>query len=259
MFREAEPHKAELKIRRMEYRAAHVAMPAVLKSNPPALDEPSHEILAAKLQEVQREQMQQDRILELEQKLVDRESLFALQLDAARKEAFEQGCQDAESEHAALFRKIGSAIEDSLKQFLDARDTYFAQVEQEVVRLALSIATRILHREAQMDPLLLAGAVRVALGQLSESTDVRLRVPAAEYELWSEMVRLMPNLPLRPQLIADDLLGSAACSLETHLGSVDLGVRAQLAEIERGFFDLLERRDIDRRDASSITNERKEA
>jgi flagellar assembly protein FliH len=32
--------------------------------------------------------------------------------------------------------------------------------------------------------------------------------------------------------------------LETGLGTVDLGVRAQIAEIERGFFDLLEvRRD----------------
>jgi flagellar assembly protein FliH len=27
------------------------------------------------------------------------------------------------------------------------------------------------------------------------------------------------------------------CALETQLGSVDLGIRAQLGEIERGFFD----------------------
>jgi flagellar assembly protein FliH len=128
------------------------------------------------------------------------------------------------------------------------REAYLAQVEQEVVRLALSIATRILHREAQMDSLLLSGAVRVALGQLSDTTEVRLRVPAAEQELWDEMIRLMPNLPLRPQLVSDDGLSVGECALETHLGSVDLGVKAQLAEIERGFFDLLERREPVRRD-----------
>jgi len=36
-------------------------------------------------------------------------------------------------------------------------------VEHEVVKLALAVAARILRREAQMDPLLLTGAVRVAL------------------------------------------------------------------------------------------------
>ena len=47
------------------------------------------------------------------------------------------------------------------------RDRYLHAVEHEVVKLALAVAARILRREAQMDPLLLTGAVRVALGQLS--------------------------------------------------------------------------------------------
>jgi flagellar assembly protein FliH len=62
------------------------------------------------------------------------------------------------------------------------------------------------------------------------------------------MIHLMPNLPLRPQLVGDDAMQAGECTLETHLGSVDLGVRAQLAEIERGFFDLLEHRESGRRD-----------
>jgi flagellar assembly protein FliH len=56
------------------------------------------------------------------------------------------------------------------------------------------VAARILRREAQMDPLLLTGAVRVALGQLSGSTEVRLRVPPAELDLWTEAIALLPNL-----------------------------------------------------------------
>jgi flagellar assembly protein FliH len=119
------------------------------------------------------------------------------------------------------------------------RDDYLARVEQEVVRLALAIAERILHREANMDPLLLAGAVRVALGQLAESTEVRLRVPADQREMWAEMLRLMPGLPLRPEVVGDPELSACEAILETNLGRVDLGVRAQIGEIERGFFDLL--------------------
>jgi flagellar assembly protein FliH len=41
-----------------------------------------------------------------------------------------------------------------------------------------------------MDPLLLTGAVRVALGQLAGATEVRLRVPAAELDLWTESMAL---------------------------------------------------------------------
>jgi len=104
-----------------------------------------------------------------------------------------------------------------------------------------------------MDPLLLSGAVRVALGHLAESTEVRLRVPPGQRDMWAEMVRLMPGLPLRPQVQADEDLQSCDAVLETGLGTVDLGVRAQLAEIERGFFDLLDVRRESKIDVANAT------
>ncbi len=44
-----------------------------------------------------------------------------------------------------------------------------------MVRLALAIARKVLHREAQLDPLLLAGVVRVALDQMQAGSRVLLR------------------------------------------------------------------------------------
>lgn len=228
-------HKVEPKIQRMEYRIAFpppTAAQAELNAGQ-ALHAKSAEELAALVERIQK----------LEQEAAERECAFAEQLERETAAAFERGRAEEEKNHTALLRKTAQAVERSILDFATERDTYLAQVEREVVRLALSIAARILHREAQMDPLLLSGAVRVALGQLSDATEVRLRVPAAEHALWSEMIQLMPNLPLRPQLAAEERMAAGECSIETHLGSVDLGVKAQLAEIERGFFDLLERRD----------------
>jgi flagellar assembly protein FliH len=88
-----------------------------------------------------------------------------------------------------------------------------------------------------MDPLLLTGAVRVALGQLAGSCEVRLKVPAAEIELWTEAIALIPNLSTKPVVIAGDGMRLGDCVIESKPGTVDLGVRSQLAEIERGFFD----------------------
>lgn len=147
----------------------------------------------------------------------------------------ESDAQDAAAKAAEeqRIKQIGKLME----QFAQERDDYLREVEREVVKLALAVAARILRREAKMDPLLLTGAVRIALRQLSGSTEVRLSVPPEELELWKETVALLPNLAVKPQVIAGEGMRLGDCSIETALGSVDLGIRSQLAEIERGFFD----------------------
>jgi flagellar assembly protein FliH len=137
---------------------------------------------------------------------------------------------------AAEEQRVSRAVE-SVRNFAEERDRYLNAVEHEVVDLALMVAARVLRREAQMDPLLLTGAVRVALGQLSSSTRVRLRVPPAELTLWTETILRLPKLAVRPEVVSGEGMRLGDCMIETEMGSVDLGVRAQLGEIERGFFD----------------------
>ena len=124
-----------------------------------------------------------------------------------------------------------------MESFTRERDRFLQAVEQEVVKLALAVAARILRREAQMDPLLLTGAVRVALGQLAGASEVRLRVPAAEADLWKETIALVPHLTMKLAVEAGEGMRLGDCVIESQVGTVDLGVRSQLGEIERGFFD----------------------
>jgi flagellar assembly protein FliH len=131
------------------------------------------------------------------------------------------------------FRQAAALAEE----FARERHAYSLRVEPEVVKLALEIAERILRREVQLDPLMLTGAVRVALGQLSNAARVRLRVPSADLTLWSEAMAHMPNLVVRPEVLAVDEMQAGDCVVEAEVGSVDLGFPAQLHEIERSFFD----------------------
>lgn len=179
---------------------------------------------------------------------------FDQELAEARRKSFDVGRErgmlegrqaerEAQAEaHALAEKQRTEQLAEIINGFAQERDCYFQAVEHEVVELALAIAARVLRREAQMDPLLLTGAVRVALGQLSESTQVRLRVPAGELDLWTEAIEHIPNLALKPAVVAGQAMRLGDCVLETELGSVDLGVRAQLGEIERGFFDRTSRR-----------------
>ncbi|MGD0731382.1 MAG: FliH/SctL family protein [Terracidiphilus sp.] len=161
--------------------------------------------------------------------------------EAGRERGRLEGRQAEREAHAAAHdgaekQRLRQAAE-LIGDFARERDRYLRAVESEVVELALAVAARILRREAQMDPLLLTGAVRVALGQLSSSTEVRLRVPAAELELWTEAIALLPNLALKPVVEAGEEMRLGDCAIESEVGSVDLGIRSQLGEIERGFFD----------------------
>jgi flagellar assembly protein FliH len=161
--------------------------------------------------------------------------------DAGREQGRTEGRQaEREAQAGAVvaaererLRKIAELVEG----FARERERYFAEVEHEVVGLALGIASRILRREAQMDPLMLTGAVRVALGQLSASTHAQLVVPPAELDLWKDAIAHAPNLSVKPEVVAGDGMRLGECVIKTDLGSVDLGLRNQLGEIERGFFD----------------------
>jgi flagellar assembly protein FliH len=166
-----------------------------------------------------------------------------------RRRAFaagrEAGVADGRAQEHKLHEETARAAEDQRKmeraelvgRFDEARERWLHEIEPEAVRLALAIAARILRREAQMDPLLLTGAVRVALGQLSATTRVRLKVPASDLVLWTEAMALVPKLAVRPEIVPGEGMRVGDCAIETELGSVELGVRSQLAEIERGFFD----------------------
>ena len=164
-------------------------------------------------------------------------------LQTREQKAWDSGIQEGENRARTRFEELLRRERDSLsaaiRSFDGERKTYFQQLEAEVVQLALAIARKILQREAHVDPLLLRGAVRVALDMAAAATEVSLLVPPEEIDLWREHLASEENLQTKPQLVADPSLAPGQCVLETSLGTVDLELKAQLKEVEEGFYDLL--------------------
>jgi flagellar assembly protein FliH len=165
---------------------------------------------------------------------------------AVDPQAFEKGVAEGQARSRAGFEQnlaeVRAQMTAALGQFAQQREGYFRQVEREVVQLSLSIARKILHREVQMDPLLLAGIVRVALENLNSATQVRLRAHPAEVPLWRTYFQNAPVNGVTPELLGDPSLAAGCCILETELGSTQISLDTQLKEIEQGFLDLLEQR-----------------
>jgi flagellar assembly protein FliH len=132
-----------------------------------------------------------------------------------------------------------TAVAQALKDFARERGAYYQKLEEETVRLALSIARKVLHREAQVDPLLLMGIVRVALEKIESATGVSLVVHPQRAEEWRRYLATSMDAAALPEIVEDAAMGLAQCGLRTAMGTADLSVELQLKEIEQGLMDLL--------------------
>ena len=113
------------------------------------------------------------------------------------------------------------------------------QAEEELVRLSVAIARRILHRELTVDVEALTGLVQAAFDRLDqrEIHQVRTDVPSMPIV---EKVMAGLNLPRPVRVVADGRMRRGSLVIETKRGQLDASVEAQLQEIERGFTDLVQ-------------------
>jgi flagellar assembly protein FliH len=146
-------------------------------------------------------------------------------------------------EHEARLAREADKIRQAIEVFQAERRDYFSRVESELVQLALAISAKILHREAQVDPMLVAALVRVAIDKLHDGSSVSVRVSPAEAGKWRAFLA-NPLNGSTIEIVEDAHLGAADCILETELGSANFSIDAQLKEVEQGFFDLLAQRPV---------------
>jgi flagellar assembly protein FliH len=170
-------------------------------------------------------------------------SAQAAEEEQKRREAsaWEAGRREGEAralaQPAAQLEEIRGGMAAALEQFARERREYYLHVEREVVQLALTIARKILHRESVVDPLLLAGMVRVQLERIDQSTKTVLRVhPQQVSEFRSFFARQLSEK--QPDVIEDASLEPDRCVLQTALGTTEIGPEVQLKEIEQGLLDL---------------------
>jgi flagellar assembly protein FliH len=110
--------------------------------------------------------------------------------------------------------------------------------EEDMVRLAVAIARRVLHREITVDSDAILGLVKAAFARVDQREVVQVRTDAA---LMGAMQRILQSLdPARKvNLVVDAALQPGSLILETTRGQLDASVETQLEEIQRGFTDFV--------------------
>jgi flagellar assembly protein FliH len=153
----------------------------------------------------------------------------------AAAEGLAQGERQARARLEEDLGRERKRVADTIIEFQRQSTDYYAKVEIELVHLALAIAAKILHRESQIDRMVVAGLVKVMIERLQQKTKTVVRIRPEDAEGWRHYFRDHTNV----QIVEDPALEPRACVVETELGVADLGLDAQLKEVEQGFFDLL--------------------
>jgi flagellar assembly protein FliH len=159
-------------------------------------------------------------------------------LASARAEGIAEGECRVRAEVDEMMAQERKRIADMVIAFQKEQTEYYSKVEVELVHFALSIAARILHREAQVDRMVVAGLVKVMIDKLQQESKVIARVRPEEAGSWRHYFHDNPNI----QIVEDSSLEAKDCVLETELGTTEMGLDAQLKEVEKGFADLLAQR-----------------
>jgi flagellar assembly protein FliH len=159
-------------------------------------------------------------------------------INQERADAIAQTEQRLRQEYEQKLQSARTAVGAAVSGFDAQRTEYFANIEAEIVQLSLAIATKILHRESQVDPMLVATLVRMAVEKMREESKVTVSVGSKRLAQWKAYFASHPSVA-RVEVVENPGLSEHDCQLDTELGTANFGLDTQLKEVEQGFFDLL--------------------
>jgi flagellar assembly protein FliH len=158
------------------------------------------------------------------------------QLAAVERDAFAKGYAQGERAGSEAAAVQGEAmlrrLMQTLEEVTDLRARMIRDTEHQMVRLALVIARRVIHREVSVDRELVLALVRVAMDRIGDGTTVTIRLNTDDYAAIMA-IRPSPWPDGHVTVEADTRVPRGGCRIESDLGTIDAGVDAQLQEITR--------------------------
>ena len=149
----------------------------------------------------------------------------------AHKEAFEQGLAEGREAGQAQIRAQVERLEGMFHDLAKPFEELDAEVERELLTLAMTLARQIVRRELKTDPTQIIGIVREAIGALPVAArDVRVHLHPEDAAVVRQ--NLAPTESERAwQLIEDPVMARGGCQITTSTSRVDARLETRLGAI----------------------------
>ena len=166
-----------------------------------------------------------DRMAEAE---APRPSFAELERDAFMKgyaQGERAGAEAAARRGEATLRRLAQTVEE----LAGLRTELVQKTERQVVELALASAGRVLRREVSVDRELLIAMARIALERLGENVSATIRLNPEDYAFIGAQAQVGDSSLVR--VVADPLVSTGGCLVQSDFGLIDAGIDAQLGEM----------------------------
>ncbi|MBJ6801281.1 FliH/SctL family protein [Geomonas propionica] len=152
-------------------------------------------------------------------------------IQQAHAEGIKKGRQQAEEDLA----KVSEALAQGLLSTGALRAQLMHDAEEDLLKLSVLIARKVMLRELSLDPGLIAGLVHGAVELAADEGEIVVRLNLEEYQVvaYSPQFQALTRDRKKITLREDPALGPASCLVETVRGNIDAGLDAQLEEIMR--------------------------
>jgi flagellar assembly protein FliH len=149
----------------------------------------------------------------------------------AHKEAFEQGLAEGREAGQAQIRAQVERLEGMFHDLAKPFEELDAEVERELLTLAMTLARQIVRRELKTDPTQIIGIVREAIGALPVAArEVRVHLHPEDAAVVRQ--NLAPTESERAwQLVEDPVMARGGCQITTTSSRVDARLETRLGAI----------------------------
>ena len=155
----------------------------------------------------------------------------------ARERGLAEARARADEEVARAAEPLRQRLAQTVEEIAALRGQVVARAERDLVKLALEIAKRIVHREVTVDGDVALTLARVALGRIHSRAQVKLRLHPEDFAYVNARLEELPG-GCSVELVEDRAVGRGGCLVETEMGDLDARIERQFAEVERSLLSL---------------------
>jgi flagellar assembly protein FliH len=146
-------------------------------------------------------------------------------------EGFNEGSKQGYAENVPVLQKKATEFERLLESLSQPFKDLDAEVEKELVKLTIGIATQIIRREIKLDPGQVIAAVREAIKVLPLSSQkISLHLHPEDVELVRSALSL-DEMSLAWKMVEDPLITRGGCKVNTEVSHIDATVENRLAAV----------------------------
>lgn len=162
------------------------------------------------------------------------------ELQVQLSEAFNRGLEEGRRQAERGLSNVFKALRDGIAGLTELRDKVMRESEEDLLKLSIMVARKIIQREISLDPQILAGVITTALDAVTDLDRVTIRLNPEDYaQVSSDRERFITGVGRDNQVMLnpDEQIMRGGCMVDTPTGTIDARIETQLEEIFHRFME----------------------